>query len=173
MIIWGKRSGAGESESIMTTQPVDDEPQQNREKPCIQSFRKRIHGYLLTPIVHHRPVLCDRAVWVNHPRSENLHPAPLPRTSPNPRTTALSPPRDNLAHALGLYLRCVGPKRTLSGKALPADVAVERPVLHALQLRVMVPEVLLQVRQLDEGAAAVRKVAFVGALTCGGRGNTG
>ena len=49
----------------------------------------------------------------------------------------------------------------LRGEALAADLAVEWPVLHALDLRVVVPQVLLQVRQLDEGPAALGVVTLV------------
>lgn len=52
----------------------------------------------------------------------------------------------------------------LGGETLATDVAVEGPVLGPLHLGVVVAEVLLQVRQLDEGAPAVWEVAFVGAL---------
>lgn len=135
---------------------------------CIQSFSKRIHIYLPVCLAYHRPVHYTE----HHPRPES---PPLPRHISFP-TDSLSYPlssREILTRVPSLYLRCVGPQRTLSGKTLPADVAMERPVLHALQLRVVVAEVLLQVRQLDEGAAAVRKVAFVGALTCGRGENKG
>lgn len=53
-------------------------------------------------------------------------------------------------------LRRVGPQAGLGGEALAADVALERPVLGALHLRVVIPEVLLEIRQLDKGPAAVR-----------------
>lgn len=154
---------------------VDDKPHSKTEKETMHSFLRKENTCLPSGVCS-SPSACvvDCIIWKK--TSKVIGPAPpkKKRTFPNPRTTALSsPPRDNLARALGLYLRCVGPKRTLSGKALPADVAMERPVLHAFQLRVMVAEVLLQVRQLDEGAAAVRKVAFVGALTCKGGGNSG
>lgn len=55
----------------------------------------------------------------------------------------------------------------LGGEALAADVAVERPVLGALHLGVVVAQVLLQVGQLDEGAAALGQMALVRALACG------
>lgn len=53
-------------------------------------------------------------------------------------------------------LRRVGPQAGLGCEALAADVALERPVLGALHLRVVIPEVLLEIRQLDKGPAAVR-----------------
>lgn len=53
------------------------------------------------------------------------------------------------------YFRRVRPEAGLGGETLAADVAVEGTVLGALHLGVVVPQVLLQVRQLDEGAPAV------------------
>ena len=64
----------------------------------------------------------------------------------------------------------MGAQAALGGEPLAADLAVERPVLHALDLRIVVPQVLLQVRQLDEGAAALGVVALVRPLTWGERG---
>lgn len=52
-------------------------------------------------------------------------------------------------------LRRVSPEAGLRCKALPADVTVERPVLRSFHLRVVIPQVLLQIRELDEGTAAV------------------
>lgn len=52
-------------------------------------------------------------------------------------------------------LRRVGPQAGLRGETLAAYVAVERPVLGPLHLRVVIPQVLLEIRQLDEGPAAV------------------
>ena len=52
----------------------------------------------------------------------------------------------------------------LGGEPLSADLTVKRPVLHALDLRVVVPQVLLQVRQLDEGPAALGVVTLVRTL---------
>lgn len=60
----------------------------------------------------------------------------------------------------------MGPQRALGGEALAADVTVEGPVLHPLQLGVVVTEVLLKVGELDEGPAALRQVALVRPLTC-------
>jgi len=53
-------------------------------------------------------------------------------------------------------LRRVGTEAGLRGETLAADVAVERPVLRPLHLSVVIPQVLLQIRQLDEGPPAVR-----------------
>ena len=61
----------------------------------------------------------------------------------------------------------VRPEAALGGEPLSADLTVERPVLHPLYLRVVVPQVLLQVRELDEGAAALGVVALVRSFTCG------
>ena len=60
----------------------------------------------------------------------------------------------------------VGAQRGLGGESFAADGALEGPVLGALQLGVVVAQVLLQVRQLDEGPAALRNVASVRTLTC-------
>lgn len=59
------------------------------------------------------------------------------------------------------YFRRVRPQAGLGGEALAADVAVERAVLRPLHLGVVVPQVLLEVAQLDERPAAVRQVALV------------
>jgi hypothetical protein len=45
----------------------------------------------------------------------------------------------------GCYLGGVRPEAGLCGESLPADGAVERPVLGSLHLGVMVPQVLLKV----------------------------
>lgn len=58
------------------------------------------------------------------------------------------------------------PEGALGGESLPADVTVEGAVLHPLELGVVVAKMLLKVRQLDEGASAVRDVAFVRPFTC-------
>lgn len=55
----------------------------------------------------------------------------------------------------------MGSETGLGGEPFAADVAVEGPVLGALDLRVVVAKVLLQVGQLDERASAVGKVTFV------------
>jgi hypothetical protein len=49
----------------------------------------------------------------------------------------------------------VGAEGGLGGEALAADVAVERPVLEPFQLRLVVPEMLLEVRQLERGIKIV------------------
>lgn len=53
-------------------------------------------------------------------------------------------------------LGCVGPQGALGSEAFPADVAMERAVLHAFQLGVVVSQVLLEVGQLDKRAATIR-----------------
>lgn len=55
----------------------------------------------------------------------------------------------------------VCPKATLGCEAFTANVTMEGPVFGPLDLRVVVPQVLLQIRQLDEGSSAVWQVAFV------------
>lgn len=62
------------------------------------------------------------------------------------------------------FLRGVRPQAGLGGEALAAQVTVKGPTLGSLDLGVVVPQVLLQVRQLDEGATAFRQVALVRAL---------
>lgn len=69
-----------------------------------------------------------------------------------------------LEHSENTDLCRVGAEAALRGKALSADVAVEGAVLGSLHLGVVVPQVLLEVGQLDEGAAAVGQVAFVWTL---------
>ena len=64
------------------------------------------------------------------------------------------------------YLSAVSPERGFGCESLAADVAVEWAVLQSLQLGLVIPKVLLQIRQLDEGTPAVWDVAFVRALTC-------
>lgn len=53
----------------------------------------------------------------------------------------------------------------LSGEPFAADITVERPVLGAFHLCVVVAQVLLQIGQLDKCASALGQVAFVRALT--------
>lgn len=67
---------------------------------------------------------------------------------------------------LDSYLGGVRSERALRCEALAADVAVEGPVLGALDLGVMVAKVLLQVGELDEGPPALGQVALVGPLAC-------
>ena len=86
------------------------------------------------------------------------------------------------------YLPCVCPQTTFGCKSLAANVAMKRPVLEPLNLRLVVPgvkheynvlfssiflviidagipEMLLEVGQLDERAAALRNVTFVRAFS--------
>lgn len=63
------------------------------------------------------------------------------------------------------YFRRVGAQTGLGGEAFAADVAVERAVFGALHLGVVISQVLLQVRQLDERPPAVGKVTFVWTFT--------
>ena len=64
------------------------------------------------------------------------------------------------------YLSGMCSKTALSGKSFAADVTVEGPVLEPLDLALVVAQVLLQVAQLDEGATAVRNMAFIRSLSC-------
>lgn len=63
------------------------------------------------------------------------------------------------------YFRRVGAQTGFGGEAFAADVAVERAVFGALHLGVVISQVLLQVRQLDERPPAVGKVTFVWTFT--------
>jgi len=66
----------------------------------------------------------------------------------------------------GTVLSSVSSEAALRGEPLAADVAVEGPVLQPLDLALVVAQVLLQVRQLDEGPPALGDVAFVRSLSC-------
>ena len=57
------------------------------------------------------------------------------------------------------------PKTAFCGEPFATNVAVEGSVFEPLDLRLVVPEVLLQVGQLDERAATLGDVTFVGALS--------
>jgi len=59
----------------------------------------------------------------------------------------------------------VSAERRLCGEALATDGTLERPVLGPLQLGVVVPQVLLQVGQLDESPAAFGHVTTVRSFT--------
>ena len=56
-------------------------------------------------------------------------------------------------------------ERGLGGEPFAANGALERPVLGPLQLGVVIAQMLLQIRQLDERAAALRYVAAIRPLT--------
>jgi len=61
----------------------------------------------------------------------------------------------------GRVFAVVRAQRGFGGEAFAADVAVKGPVLQAFNLGFVVPQVLLQVRQLDEGATAVGNVTTI------------
>ena len=63
------------------------------------------------------------------------------------------------------YLSGMCSQTALGGKSFAAYVAVERPVLQPLQLRLVVPQVLLEIGQLDEGTPTVGHVALVRPFT--------
>lgn len=63
-------------------------------------------------------------------------------------------------------LRCVRSQARFRRESFPADVAMEGTILRPLNLCVVIPQMLLQIRQLNEGSSAVRQVALVRALTC-------
>ena len=52
-------------------------------------------------------------------------------------------------------LRRVGPEAGLGGETLSTYVAVERTIFRSLHLRIVVSQVLLKIRQLDEGTPAL------------------
>lgn len=52
----------------------------------------------------------------------------------------------------------------LGGESLAADVAVKWTVFGAFYLGVVVPQMLLQVRELDEGASTFRQMTLVGSF---------
>ena len=64
------------------------------------------------------------------------------------------------------HLASVGSQTALRGKSLSTDVAVKRPVLQSLDLRLVVSKVLLKVGQLDEGPTTLWYVALVRTLAC-------
>ena len=57
------------------------------------------------------------------------------------------------------------PETAFCGEPFATNVAVEGSVLEPLDLRLVVPEVLLQVGQLDEGPPTLRNVTLVGSLS--------
>lgn len=59
------------------------------------------------------------------------------------------------------YFRSVRPQTRLRGESFAADGTVEGSVLRPFHLGVVIPQVLLEIGQLDEGSPAVRKVALV------------
>jgi hypothetical protein len=69
----------------------------------------------------------------------------------------------------GPYLGRVSPQARLRSESFSADVAVERPVLRAFHLSVMIAQMLLEVAELDEGATTLRQVTLVGPLACKNR----
>jgi hypothetical protein len=69
----------------------------------------------------------------------------------------------------GPYLGRVSPQARLSSESFTTDVTVERSVLRALYLRVVVAQMLLQIAELDEGASTLWQVALVRPLACNNR----
>lgn len=66
----------------------------------------------------------------------------------------------------GPYLGRVSPQARLRCKSFSADVTVERSVLRALHLRVVIAQMLLQIAKLDEGATTLWQMTFVRPLAC-------
>jgi hypothetical protein len=71
----------------------------------------------------------------------------------------------SLSEVSRVYLSGVGPQRGLRGKPLAANVTMEGTIFQPLELRLVIAKVLLEVRQLDEGAAALQNVALVRPLS--------
>lgn len=64
------------------------------------------------------------------------------------------------------HLSRVGAQTGLSGETLATYGAVKRPVFGPLHLGVVVPEMLLQVRQLYESSSTLGQVASVRSFSC-------
>ena len=64
------------------------------------------------------------------------------------------------------YLAVVSSHGGLCSKTFTANCAMKWAILQPFQLRLVVPQVLLQIRQLDKSPAAVNHVAFVRTLSC-------
>ena len=62
------------------------------------------------------------------------------------------------------YLAVVRSERGLCGETFTTNVTMERPVLEPFQLRLVIAQVLLEIRELDESSPAVRYMAFVRSL---------
>ena len=63
------------------------------------------------------------------------------------------------------YFGRVRPQAGFSRETFSTNIAVEGSVFGPFYLRVVVAQMLLKIRQLDKGPAAVRKVAFVRAFS--------
>lgn len=64
------------------------------------------------------------------------------------------------------YLGRVSPQARLRGESFSADITVKRSVLRAFHLSVVIAQMLLQIAELDEGAAAFWQVTFIRPLAC-------
>jgi len=63
--------------------------------------------------------------------------------------------------ALSAYLGSVCSETALRSESFAANIAVEGPVLRPFYLGVMVPQMLLEVRQLDKGSTTLWKMTSV------------
>ena len=63
------------------------------------------------------------------------------------------------------YFAIMRPHRGLGGETFTTNCTVERAIFQPLQLGLVVPQMLLQVGQLNEGSTAIRHVAFVRTFT--------
>jgi len=64
------------------------------------------------------------------------------------------------------YLGRVSPQARLRGESFSTDITVERSVLGAFHLRVVIAQMLLQIAELDKGAATLWQVTFIRPLAC-------
>ena len=63
------------------------------------------------------------------------------------------------------YFAIMCPHRGLGGETFTTNCTVERAIFQPLQLGLVVPQMLLQVGQLNKGSTAIRHVAFVRTFT--------
>lgn len=59
------------------------------------------------------------------------------------------------------YFRCMCPKAWFCCKALATDIAMKWSIFRPFYLCIMIPKVLLKIRQLNESSATVWKMALV------------
>lgn len=64
------------------------------------------------------------------------------------------------------YFRRMRSETGLSRESFSADVTMERTIFCPFYLSIVIPQVLLEVGELDKSATAVRQMAFVRPLTC-------
>lgn len=72
----------------------------------------------------------------------------------------------NLVYTYMTNLRRMRAQTGLGGEALSTNVTVERPIFGPFHLSIVIPQVLLQIGQLDEGPATVGQMTFVRTFAC-------